>query len=248
LAFKNDLDLQRQRCGVADGREDTRSKDRTSTKYASKKAATERIAAARDAELRAVRRRKLLITGTAVVAVLAVVVTLVMVGIAQQHAKTKAKAAPVPGVVSYPGLSRLHVTTKVTYAQTPPVGGNHSAQLLNCGVYTTAVPNENAVHDLEHGAVWITYQPNLPADQVAQIAKLAMAPPIVGGSRFVTVSPYPALPSPVVASAWGVQLKLNSAFDTRLADFIARYRIGPLSQAPELGSGCTGGIGTPSQQ
>ncbi len=34
-----------------------------------------------------------------------------------------------------------------------PAGGEHSAVWLNCGAYSEPVPEENAVHSLEHGAV-----------------------------------------------------------------------------------------------
>ena len=85
---------------------------------------------------------------------------------------------------------------------------------------------------MEHGAVWITYQPNLPADQVDVLRKEAQ-------QTYVLVSPYPNLPSPVVASAWGKQLRLDSATDPRLDQFIKAFREGP--QTPEPGSPCTGG-------
>jgi len=41
---------------------------------------------------------------------------------------------------------------------------------LACGVYDEAVRDENAVHDLEHGTVWITHDPGLPADDVERLA------------------------------------------------------------------------------
>ena len=75
----------------------------------------------------------------------------------------------------------------------------------NCGFYGRPIPNETAVHSLEHGAVWITYRPDLSADQVDMLRRLARS------QTFVLVSPFPELPSPVVASAWGRQLQLESA-------------------------------------
>ena len=169
------------------------------------------------------------------VVVLAVVggVTAVIV-----HANKKTPAVALTGVVTYKNLLRNHVTTKVTYPQTPPVGGNHSPYWLNCGIYTSPVPNENAVHDLEHGAVWITYQPSLPKAQIDTLTKLAT------GQTYLDLSPYPGDSAPVVASAWGLQLKLQSASDPRLAEFIKKYKQGP--QTPEPGAACTGGVGTPN--
>ncbi|WP_392542127.1 DUF3105 domain-containing protein [Oryzobacter telluris] len=129
-------------------------------------------------------------------------------------------------------VTRDHTTDPVTYAQSPPVGGNHNPTWLNCGVYTAPVKNENAVHSLEHGAVWVTYRPDLPA---ADVAKLVASVP----DTYMVVSPYEGLDAPVVASAWGVQLKLTGVGDQRLAEFIKQYRNGP--QTPEPGASCTGG-------
>lgn len=145
----------------------------------------------------------------------------------------------IEGVARFNNLSQEHVTAPVNYEQTPPVGGPHYSQWLTCGVYTTPVQNENAVHSLEHGAVWITYQPDLPADQVATLQALTKA----GSYRLL--SPYPGLPSPIVATAWGLQLSVETAADPRLEAFVKTYenRI----DGPEYGAPCSGGVGEPAQ-
>lgn len=129
-------------------------------------------------------------------------------------------------------VTRDHTTEKVTYEQSPPVGGDHYPTWLNCGVYPEPVNPELAVHSLEHGAVWVTYRPDLPKDQVD---KLTSEVP----DTYMVVSPYADLPAPVVASAWGVQLQLTGVDDPRLEEFIAKYRQG--AQTPEPGAACTGG-------
>ena len=131
-----------------------------------------------------------------------------------------------------------HVTTPVQYAQTPPAGGEHSPVWLNCGVYSESVPNENAVHGMEHGAVWVTYQPDLPAADIATLTAAA------AGQSFEIVSPYDDLPAPVVVSSWNKQLTLPGADDPRLAAFITENKLS--EDAPEPGAPCTGGTGTPS--
>ncbi len=150
-----------------------------------------------------------------------------------------ANTSLVDGVVTYDNLSRNHSESPQVYAQNPPVGGVHNPVWQNCGIYDQPLHNENAVHSMEHGAVWITYQPDLAAAAVEQIRALAR------GHDHVLVSPYPGLPKPVVASAWGVQLPLDNAADPRLAKFIAAYEQGP--QTPEPGAACSGGTGTPLQ-
>src|SRR5213592_4260101 len=94
-------------------------------------------------------------------------------------------AATAGGIVTFSDLARDHVNGPITYPQVPPVGGPHNPVWLNCGIYDRPVPNENAVHSLEHGAVWITYEPDLPAADVAQLRSL------VRGHTYVILSPYP---------------------------------------------------------
>jgi hypothetical protein len=142
----------------------------------------------------------------------------------------------IAGLRRFDGLSRNHVREPVMYDQNPPVGGDHYPIWQNCGFYAEPVANENAVHSLEHGAVWITFRLDLAEDQVARLRSLA------AGDK-VLVSPIEGLPAPVVASAWGRQVRLSSATDPRLAVFLESFTDG--SQAPEEGGPCTGGVGTP---
>lgn len=184
-------------------------------------------------EIAARRRKALARAGIGLVAA-AVLAGLVLLWVDRRGSSS---AGAIAGVKSFTEDAG-HVSGSVTYPQTPPVGGPHDPQWLNCGVYDQPVPNENAVHDLEHGAVWITYRPNLPARQVAKLKD------VVGDRTYLDLSPYPGLPAPVVVSAWGKQLQLPSANDPRLEKFIRAYRQGP--QTPEPGATCTGGIGNPA--
>jgi hypothetical protein len=145
---------------------------------------------------------------------------------------------PPEGVQTYNvGPAGRHTEGDVDYAQSPPVGGAHNPVWQNCGYYTEPVRNETAVHSLEHGAVWITHVPDLPQDEIERLRDLAQS------NSYVLVSPYPGLNSPVVASAWGKQLKLDSAEDPDLERFVRAYSQGP--QAPEPEAPCTGGVGRP---
>jgi hypothetical protein len=146
-------------------------------------------------------------------------------------------------------LGHDHVPGPVTYSVTPPVGGDHNATWMNCGVYNQPVPNERAVHNLEHGAIWITYQPSLPAAQLNQLYALfarqtILSSPEGGSSRYMDITPFPGLPSPIVVTSWGFQLKLTSATDPRLQQFINKFRFSQ-KYTPEYGGPCTGGVGTP---
>ena len=146
-------------------------------------------------------------------------------------------AGGIAGVQFLGSPARSHDPGPITYATTPPVGGVHNPVWQNCGIYDQPIASENAVHSLEHGAVWITYSPDLAADEVEQLHNA------VRGRSHVLLSPFEGLPSPVVASAWGIQLQLDNAGDDRLPQFISEYAQGP--QTPEPGATCAGGVGDP---
>jgi hypothetical protein len=165
--------------------------------------------------------------------------------IAFAAAFTTVGSGSVPaGTQTFDEPDHAHVSGPVTYDRVPPAGGPHNPTQLNCGVYPLPVPNENAVHSLEHGAVWITYQPTLPADQVSRLQQLVTSH-YVGAERYIILSPYPGIPSPIVISAWGAQLGVNQASDSRLADFIRQFA--GSGQGGEKGGPCTGGVGNPAE-
>ncbi|HEV2093068.1 MAG TPA: DUF3105 domain-containing protein [Rubrobacter sp.] len=173
--------------------------------------------------------RTYIIVGAVIAAFVAGFIALVVIDSRQQ-----AGSSPPGEVETYDvGPAGEHTEADVDYEQTPPVGGEHNPVWQNEGFYDAPIRDENAVHTMEHGAVWITYSPDLPQDQKDQIREL------VEGQTCVVASPHPDLPSPVVASAWGKQLTLESADDPALEQFVRAYRLGP--QTPEVGATCTGG-------
>jgi hypothetical protein len=129
-----------------------------------------------------------------------------------------------------------HTTGPVTYQQTPPAGGPHDPVWEDCGVYTQPLRNENVVHSLEHGTVWVTYRPGLPASDV-QTLQTALG---AVKDKKTILSPYPGLPSPVVVTVWNAQLDLKSAADPRLADFLSFYGDGHTAPEAAMAS-CAGG-------
>lgn len=140
----------------------------------------------------------------------------------------------IDGVQSIRVADNTHTESPVDYQLRPPAGGAHDPVWWNCGFYDEPVPDEHAVHDLEHGAVWLAYDPSLGPQDLARLR--ALAPP----NGKVLASPYPDLPpgAAVVATAWARQLTVESATDPRLADFVAQYVGG--SQSPEASAPCSG--------
>jgi hypothetical protein len=144
-------------------------------------------------------------------------------------------------------LQHDHVTGPVHYVVTPPVGGPHDPVWMNAGVYTKPVPVARAVHNLEHGAVWITYDPNLPAREVKQLVAFVTKQSLItedlssygisnAANRYVDLTPWTSnsLPSPIVISSWGYQLRVTSPTDPRLQQFVDTFRY-KQQYSPEFG-------------
>lgn len=176
-------------------------------------------------------RRRTLAIWISVAAVLALIVGGTAWGLRSASQEQDAFAAAVQEF----DVTTEHVATPVNYAQTPPAGGKHNGVWLNCGIYEEPVQNENAAHSQEHGAVWITYDPELSE---ADVQTLTDAMP----STYAILSPFPDLPAPVVVSSWGRQLQLDGADDPRLQQFIRDFS--QASDIPEAGAACTGGTDT----
>jgi hypothetical protein len=148
----------------------------------------------------------------------------------------------ISGVVLWEYEAPDHDAQDITYQMRPPVHGPHwvprddEGRLgwLDCGVYDAPVPEEFAVHSLEHGAVWLTHLPDADDATVDALAALAGLDP-----DYVLVSPYPGQAGPVVASAWDAQLVVDDVDDPRLEQFVRAFVRN--DRGREQGAPCAGG-------
>jgi Protein of unknown function (DUF3105) len=142
----------------------------------------------------------------------------------------------IPGVVTqqYAGGQHVKSTEQVAYTHSPPFGGAHDGYWAACNgvVYPNPVRSENLVHSLEHGAVWIAYNP----DQVSGPA-LNTLKSKVDGEGYMVMSPYPNLDSPISLQSWGHQLKLSDVNDPRIGEFISSLKVNRYTH-PEIGASC----------
>lgn len=143
------------------------------------------------------------------------------------RATTTSTRPPIAGVETF-AVDAGH-SEAPTYPHVPPVGGIHNPVWQPCAFYDQPVPNEKAVHSLEHGAIWITFRPDLPAAQIEGLATLARSRKDVLVSRWDN-----GLPAPVVVTGWGRQLRLESTTDPRLMEFVRLYA----NQGPEINAPC----------
>ena len=153
----------------------------------------------------------------------------------EDRAQSPPENAP-EGVRTYPATTNGNYEPPIYYEQDPPTNGDHAPYWQRCGFYSTQIENEAAVHSLDHGAVWITYRPDLPQEELDTLRDLAR-------EAYVLVSPYENLRAPVIATAWRNQLDLKGTDDPRLREFVNQFRIS--ETAPRSGNGCENGRGEP---
>ncbi len=220
-----------------------------SAKKSSNTARQARIAEMRRAEEARNRRNRILTITLSTVVVAALAVGGVLVVRSQSDdsdgmeskgdgTKTSGKfVTGADGLRTWEGdLGRNHVTEKVTYPVEPPVGGDHNQVWMNCDgdVYTKPLHNENAVHSLEHGAVWVTYTDKAPKADVDKLAAKVKKTP------YSLMSPDDKQKDPIVLSAWGHQRTVTGADDPNVDKFFEKFVQG--EQTPEPGAACTNGL------
>ncbi|MGY1745422.1 DUF3105 domain-containing protein [Blastococcus sp. SYSU D00695] len=180
----------------------------------------------------------LIAAAIAVVVFAGAVLTYAVLKVREADAEAVDAVDEISGVQTFDyAAGQEHVTTPVDYQESPPVGGPHDGSWADCtgSVYDVDIRHENAVHGLEHGAVWVTYDPDqVSGDDVATLREL------VDGIPYRMMSPYAGLDSPVSIQSWNHQLKVDSADDGRLAEFadLLTQNAEVEGHYPEIGASC----------
>jgi hypothetical protein len=152
-------------------------------------------------------------------------------------ADNKDPSTQIPGIViqdHVTGRGHVDAGQRVAYDHSPPFSGPHDAIWAACNgvIYSTPVRNENMVHSLEHGAVWIAYNPEKITGSALQSLRGR-----VQGATYLMLSPYPGLDAPISLQSWGHQLKLTDPADKRIDHFIQALRLNQYTY-PEIGASC----------
>ena len=128
------------------------------------------------------------------------------------------------------GAVHIDQCSPTTYLTNPPSSGNHYPIWANYRVYDKPVPWGFLVHQLEHGAVVISYRcPAGPAgcnvDLTDVQAFLATLPPddVCLARKLITVVPDPALDVAFAASAWTWTLRADCFDAAAFGDFVTQH-------------------------
>lgn len=144
----------------------------------------------------------------------------------------------IDGVLRIPIASANVVDGPVDYAQVPPAGGDHAELPQLCGFYRVPVEDEHAVATLATGAVWVTYRPDLPEEEANDLLDT------VQGEYDILLSPYPGQTEPIMLTAWGRQLPMQTLDAEQVKLFMVLYA--NHDDAPLKDESCSRGVGLPA--
>ncbi|MEX0621861.1 MAG: DUF3105 domain-containing protein [Candidatus Woykebacteria bacterium] len=123
-------------------------------------------------------------------------------------------------------------TNHAPYNSNPPTSGPHWPTPADCKIYSEEVPDEAAIHSLEHGAVWITYKDKNDKELAANLAKLVGQNPTK-----VLLSPRVKNDDPIALASWGRLLVLEEFDEQQISDFLANNK----NNSPEPLAACGSG-------
>ena len=123
--------------------------------------------------------------------------------------------------VEIEGSTHVEEGETVSYTTSPPASGNHWPVPAPCGFYTDPIPDERAVHNMEHGNIVVSY--NLPAEE--DVSALRDAVNDIGLNRVWGVSrPYSGIePGQIVLNTWGVMDSFSGVDKDRIGTFFETY-------------------------
>lgn len=105
------------------------------------------------------------------------------------------------------------------YNSNPPTSGSHWVTPAKWGIYNKPLIDEQAVHNLEHGGIWISYK-NIDQNTIENLEKIAKA-----NSRSVILSPREANDSNnIVLASWTRLENLETYDEAKILEFISRNK------------------------
>ena len=132
-----------------------------------------------------------------------------------------------------PEQGREHLTQGSTqhppYNSNPPTSGPHWPQQAECKIYTQEVPDEAAIHSLEHGAIWISYKDKNDKKLLAELTSL-----VKKNSSKILLSPRSKNDLAIAIASWGRLLKLEEFDEQQTNDFIKAN----INNSPEPFAAC----------
>lgn len=97
--------------------------------------------------------------------------------------------------------SAVHIqnpaATRKEWNTDPPTTGPHFGTAAIFGEYEEPIQPARAIHNLEHGGIWITYGDDVPAEEIDDVRRFYRDDP-----NAMLLSPYPKLGDKIALAAW----------------------------------------------
>ncbi len=119
---------------------------------------------------------------------------------------------------SFPSLGGDHIAVGAShpaYNSNPPTSGWHYAQEAAWGVHSEELSDEQVLHNLEHGGIWISYT-GIDQDTQTKIEDLVKRYP-----DKLIVTPRAKDDSKIAVASWGRLMKLDQYDEAKIVEFIA---------------------------
>ena len=144
-----------------------------------------------------------------------------------------APGASVPGEFYFQATNADHIDWGVRgsgYASDPPTSGQHYSvpgqAPISWGLYTSPIPDEILIHNMEHGGIVAYYRPSAPPTEIEQLRQFVIAQP--GYPKGYIMAPRASLPADITLAAWEYYLPIFQYDETVMTAFInAHYDQGP---------------------
>lgn len=117
----------------------------------------------------------------------------------------------------------MHEGTPISYHTNPPTSGDHWPRPVALGIYDFPLPDEQIVHNLEHGAIWISYN---GIDDKTKQALENIAKKYPNG---VVMTPRSENDKKIALASWGYLDKFDDFNEKRVVKFI----ISNINNSPE---------------
>ncbi len=161
--------------------------------------------------------KKAFIVSGILVVILGLAVFLYMQDVENSKLTVNEQATETPAIgqeIENQGQGHINPGTLQPYNSNPPTSGPHYAQAANWGVYSNPLEDEQAVHNLEHGGIWISYK-DIDEETKTLLENIAKA-----NRGSVIMSPRPNNDSKIAIASWTRLEKLESYDEAKILEFI----------------------------
>ncbi len=121
------------------------------------------------------------------------------------------------------GANHIGPGEPVSYKTNPPTSGSHWTNPAGWKFNDKSVRDEQIVHNLEHGGIWITYK-DLSDENVDKLKEIAK-----NNSGSVVVSKRDENDDSIVVASWGRMMRLDEVDKALIQKYINTY----INQSPE---------------